>query len=81
MRRIASVALSMLLSFCVMVATARPAAAYVDPGSGLVALQSAASLVAACIYMLRRRILSVFQHPNETATKVPLENSIPDKVA
>jgi hypothetical protein len=34
--------------------------AYVDPGSGLLALQSIASMFAAAVFFLRRRILGMF---------------------
>jgi hypothetical protein len=48
-----------------MIATASPALAYVDPGSGMLALQSAASVAAACGYFLRRRIRSLFAPADE----------------
>jgi hypothetical protein len=35
-------------------------ALYVDPGSGLLALQSAASLIAAAAFFLRKRIRALF---------------------
>jgi hypothetical protein len=34
--------------------------AYVDPGSGLLALQSIASMMAAAVFFLRRRIMKLF---------------------
>jgi hypothetical protein len=60
MKRLVSFSLSMFVCVCLLLATERPARAYVDPGSGLLALQSAASVVAATAYFLRRRILGLF---------------------
>jgi hypothetical protein len=42
------------------VATERRALAYVDPGSGLLVLQSIGSAVAAAAYFMRRRIMMFF---------------------
>lgn len=43
-----------------MLATERRAMAYVDPGSGLLAIQSIGSMMAAAGFFLRRRIMRVF---------------------
>ncbi len=56
MKRLASATLATLILFCLVVAAEKPAFGYVDPGSGFVALQSLASVAAACGYFLRRRI-------------------------
>jgi hypothetical protein len=79
MMRLASVALSVLICFSLVIATARPAFGYVDPGSGLLALQSAASVVAASAYFLRRRIRALFARP--TDADVPAKDSTPVKAA
>ena len=65
MKHLTSVALSLFICFCLVIATARQAFGYVDPGSGLLALQSAASIAAACAYFLRRRIRSLFVRSND----------------
>lgn len=42
--------------FFVLVATAQPLHAYVDPGSGLLFIQAAGSTLAGVAYVLRKRI-------------------------
>lgn len=46
--------------FLVLVATAQPLHAYVDPGSGLLLIQAAGSTLAGIGYLLRRRIRGFF---------------------
>ncbi len=60
MQRILSISLAVLVCCSLLIATERQALAYVDPGSGLLALQSAASAVAALGYFMRRRIRALF---------------------
>jgi len=60
MKRLLSAALSIVIVFCLLLATDRRAWGYVDPGSGLIALQTAASIAAASLYAVRRRISSFF---------------------
>ena len=60
MKRLISSCLTLLTCICLLLATERRALAYVDPGSGLLALQSLASIVAAAGYFLRRRIVGLF---------------------
>ena len=61
MKRLLSFTLGCVVCLCVLVATEQRAMAmYVDPGSGLLALQSAASVVAAAAFFLRRRIRAMF---------------------
>jgi hypothetical protein len=52
------------------VGTERRAWGYVDPGSGLIALQTIASVVAAYAYYVRRRILAFFRRKKEEPTVV-----------
>lgn len=47
--------------FFVLVVTAQPLHAYVDPGSGLLFIQAAGSTLAGVAYLLRRRIREIFQ--------------------
>ena len=60
MKRLASVVLAVMVCVFAMVATEKRAYAYVDPGSGLIVIQSIASAAAAVGYFFRRRILGMF---------------------
>jgi hypothetical protein len=60
MKRLTSVSLAIFICFCLILATDRRGWGYVDPGSGLIALQTFASVTAACGYFLRRHILGLF---------------------
>jgi len=60
MKRLISVCLTLFSCFCLMLATERRAMAYVDPGTGLLAIQSLASMLAAAAFFLRRRIMALF---------------------
>jgi hypothetical protein len=67
MKRFASVTLSLFICICLLLATERQAKAYVDPGTGLLALQSAASAVAAAAFLLRKRIVGFFTRKKPSA--------------
>ncbi len=60
MKRFTSLTLSIFIAFCLVVASERRAWGYVDPGSGLIALQTVASVAAAYAYIVRRRIRDLF---------------------
>jgi hypothetical protein len=60
MKRVVSFCLTLFICTCLLLATERQARAYVDPGTGLLALQSLASMMAATAYFLRKRILGLF---------------------
>jgi hypothetical protein len=60
MKRVVSASLTLFVCFCLLLATERQARAYVDPGTGLLALQSIASAFAAAGFFLRKRILGLF---------------------
>jgi hypothetical protein len=60
MKRLVSVCLTVFCCACLMLATERRAMAYVDPGSGLLALQSIGSMLAAAGFFMRRRIMRLF---------------------
>jgi hypothetical protein len=68
MKRLLSFSLAVFTCLCLLVASERRAWGYVDPGSGLLALQSIASVMAAASYFLRRRIRALFtrEKPEET---------------
>ncbi len=55
-----------------IVASERRAWGYVDPGSGLIALQTIASVMAAWAYMVRRRIRSFFARKKKEAPSAVL---------
>ena len=61
MKRLLSISLAIFTTLCLVVATERQAWGYVDPGTGLLALQSIPSVVAAFGYLLRRRIKALFK--------------------
>jgi hypothetical protein len=61
MKRLISFALTLFCCLCLMLATERRAMAYVDPGSGLLALQSIGSMLAAVGFFLRQRIKRLFR--------------------
>jgi hypothetical protein len=56
---------------------------YVDPGSGLLAIQSAASIVAAAAFFLRKKIRVIFGFRRKAEVFVPLceEKGDPRKAA
>jgi hypothetical protein len=63
MKRIGSLSFFILIVLCFLTATERRAygfSGYIDPGSGLLALQCITSVVAAAGYYLRRQIRSLF---------------------
>jgi hypothetical protein len=60
MKKFLSVSLAIFACFCLALGTERRAMAYVDPGSGLLILQSIGSALAAGAYFMRRRIAALF---------------------
>jgi hypothetical protein len=72
MKSFISISLAAFTFLCLLVASERRAWGYVDPGSGLLALQSFASVMAAGAYFLRRRIMGLF-------SRTPKENSGSDQ--
>lgn len=70
MKRLLSFALACFGCVCLLIATERRAMAmYVDPGSGLLALQSAASIMAAAAFFLRRKIRALFSGRRKSGDK------------
>jgi hypothetical protein len=72
MKRFISFSLSILIALCMIVASERRAWGYVDPGSGLIALQTVASVGAAYAYYIRRRIRAFFSRKKEEPVPVVL---------
>ena len=56
----------------------RPAYAYADPGSGLLAVQAAGSMLVAMGWYLRRRIYTLF-HRNDKPEPVEFTAAKPDE--
>jgi hypothetical protein len=72
MKRLISSSLTLLITFLLLVATDRRAWGYVDPGTGLIALQTIASVGAAYVYFIRRRIRAFFASKQKAPVEVPL---------
>ncbi len=71
MKRLISFSLMVFCCLCLVVATDRHAYAYVNPGDGLLALQSIASVAAAAGYFMRRRIAVFFGGDKNVPEKKP----------
>ncbi len=79
MKRLISLSLAFVITLCMIVGSERRAYGYVDPGSGLIALQTIASVAAAYVYMVRRRILAFFSRKKENqAAILPVANKTGD---
>jgi hypothetical protein len=72
MKRLISVSLAVLLAFCLLIGSERRAWGYVDPGSGLIALQTFFSVVAAYAYFIRRRIRMFFTRKKDPSDVLPV---------
>ena len=72
MKRFASVSLGILMTLCLIVGTERRAWGYVDPGSGLVALQGIASVAAAYLFVIRRRVRGWFARKEKASNPLPV---------
>ena len=83
MKRLISFALSVVTCIFLLLATERRAMAYIDPGSGLLAIQSIASMVAAAAFFLRRRIMGLFtkKKPIDTASPATAQKEDSRKAA
>jgi len=60
MKRFLPISLSLLTCIGLALATERRAHAYIDPGQGLLFVQSIGAAIAAGAYFLRSRILALF---------------------
>jgi hypothetical protein len=73
MKRVISFSLAIFITLCMMVGSERRAWGYVDPGTSLIALQTAASVAAAYAFYVRRRIAAFFsRRKKESAPVLPL---------
>lgn len=72
MKRLLSVSLGIFITLCLIVGSERRAWGYVDPGSGLIALQTAASVAAAYAYFIRRQIKAFFTRKEGKPVSLPV---------
>lgn len=81
MKRLLTFSLSVLIFACLMVASERRAWGYINPGDGLLALQGAASAVAAGLFFLRSKIKALFMRKPkaDAAAKKPAAVVMPIK--
>ena len=70
MKRVISSFLAIFIAICMVLGSERRAWGYVDPGSGLIALQTIASVMAAYAYMVRRRIQAFFARKKDASPVV-----------
>jgi hypothetical protein len=72
MKRLLSISFTVFILICMIGATERTAYAYVDPGSGLLALQSFAAVAASFGYVMRRKIRTLFRGNDVTKSELPV---------
>ncbi len=70
MKRLLSFSLALFITLCMIVGSERRAWGYVDPGSGLIAIQTIASVAAAYAYVVRRRIRAFFTRKKDAPAEV-----------
>ena len=66
MNRFISFSFSFFIGICLLFASEHQAWGYVDPGSGLLVMQSIASVLAAAGFFLRRQIRALFHRGEKT---------------
>jgi hypothetical protein len=78
MKRFLSISLAVFCCFCLFVASEHRAYAYVDPGSGLLAIQSMFAALGAAGYFLRRRLAGIFgrKKPMAEVVEAPVQPSV-----
>ena len=75
MKRLSSLLLGIAMVICFIVASERTAWGYVDPGSGLLALQGFASVLGTAAFYFRRRLRALFGR--KSANDVPVYTAKP----
>jgi hypothetical protein len=78
MKRLISFSLGIFITLCMIVGSERRAWGYVDPGSGLIALQGIASVAAAYAYFVRRKIINFFSRKKDPAGALPVATKAGD---
>jgi len=78
MKRFLSISLAGFCCLCLLMATEHRAYAYIDPGSGLLAIQSMFAALGAAGYFLRRRIAAIFGRKKPVADVVaaPMKQNV-----
>ena len=71
MKRFTSIVLAVMTVFCFIMASQGRAWGYIDPGSGLLALQGFATAAAGVLYYMRRRIMAMFGRRRVEVPKLP----------
>ena len=71
MKRFFTVSLGICIALLMVVGSERRAWGYVDPGSGLIAIQGVASVGAAYAYIVRKRIVAFFTCKKPGAAALP----------
>ncbi len=77
MKRIASLSLSVLACIGLLLATERRAMAYINPGDGMMFVQSLGAALAASAYFLRSRILALFGKKKAASAIIPVSSARP----
>lgn len=79
-RRVALAAIASAELLVLLAAFAKPAYGYVDPGSGLLAVQVGGSMLAGGLFILRSKIRKLFRlsSPEPQADKQPAERTAGD---
>jgi hypothetical protein len=79
MKRIVTLSLSIVTCLGLLLATERRALAYIDPGQGLLFVQSIGAALAAAAYFLRSRILALFgkKKPAGVSSPRPVSSARP----
>jgi hypothetical protein len=66
--------------FILLVALAKPAYGYVDPGSGLLAVQVGGSMLAGGLFILRSKIRRLFRHSDAEPPAEKKQPATPDRI-
>jgi hypothetical protein len=75
MKRFFSISLGICITLLMVVGSERRAWGYVDPGSGLIAIQGIASVAAAYVYIVRKRISAFFTRKKPAPPVLPVAKS------
>jgi len=77
MKRFLSLSLSLVTCIGLALATERRAMAYIDPGQGLLFVQSVGAAMAAGAYFMRSRILALFGRKKSVSAPIPVSPARP----
>lgn len=68
--------LTVLQIFVLLAAAIKPAHAYVDPGSGLLAFQIGGSMLAGAAFVLRAKLRRLFRRTENSRPKSPVASGV-----